>query len=190
MKTLLHGLSGATLSFCVASTLAAPTINNAGFETGDFTGWTLSGDADLNLVAPDLPNSGNYSGFFGQAGSYATLSQNLATEAGHSYQISFWLANLGASANNAASVSAVEVLTDQHSIWSLQDKTASTYTEYSVQFTATSNTLLTFSLRHDESYWLLDDISIRDVTSPVPEPASWLMLAGGLAALVLQRRRR
>lgn len=59
-----------------------------------------------------------------------------------------------------------------------------------MQFTATSNTLLSFSLRHDESYWLLDDISIRDVTSPVPEPAGWLMLAGGLAVLVVQRRRR
>jgi hypothetical protein len=187
MKTFLQSLSGAALVLALASARTAPSVSNAGFETGDFSGWTLSGDADHNLVASDLPYDGSYGAVFGQSGSAAILSQTLATDAGHSYIVSFWLANLGGSVNNSSTINSVEVLSNDHSIWLFQDKTASDYTKYSVQFTADSaSTVLAFKLRHDETFWLLDNVA---VVPSIPEPASWLMLGAGLGLLALQRRR-
>ncbi|MYM40822.1 DUF642 domain-containing protein [Duganella qianjiadongensis] len=191
MKLFLQYVASAVLLCCIATAQAAPSISNGGFETGDFTGWVLTGDTSVNLVASDMPYEGNYGAILGQNGSAAALSQTLNTETGHSYQLTFWLANLGASVNNAATISSVEVLTDQHSIWLFQDKTASGYTAYSVQFTATQNsTLLEFQLRHDESFWLFDNVSISEIVPTVPEPASWLMLGAGLGLLAYQRQRR
>ncbi|WP_373987187.1 PEP-CTERM sorting domain-containing protein [Duganella sp. BuS-21] len=42
-----------------------------------------------------------------------------------------------------------------------------------------------FAARHDDSFWLLDDISV----SAVPEPATVLLLIAGLGLIALQRRR-
>ncbi|HSM77997.1 MAG TPA: hypothetical protein VLT57_10245 [Bryobacteraceae bacterium] len=43
IKCLLAGAgAAAALAFCAAGAQAADLINNGGFETGDFSGWTVN----------------------------------------------------------------------------------------------------------------------------------------------------
>src|SRR5436305_6063044 len=76
------------------SALAANIVNNGSFETGDFTGWTLSGNTGFTGVecpgAPFAgPGDGNCDAFFGPVGSTGGITQNLATVAGVRYFIGF-----------------------------------------------------------------------------------------------------
>src|SRR6266550_7769931 len=73
---------------------AAELIVNGSFETGDFTGWTLTGNTGFSGVecpgAPFAgPGDGNCDAFFGPVGSNAILSQTLGTTIGQHYLISF-----------------------------------------------------------------------------------------------------
>ena len=82
-------------------------VQNGGFETGDFTGWTLVGntivynwrgnstvyDAVEDAASGyDVVHSGTYGAFLGDD-QLATLSQSLTTVAGQNYLLSFWLDN-------------------------------------------------------------------------------------------------
>lgn len=179
---------------------AAPVLINGGFETGDFSGWVLTGSSDSNVVAPDQPNNGDYSAFFGQVDAPASIAQTVATQAGHDYIVSFWLSNLGGSVDNTSTATTFQALAGDTSLFTSDDKTATDYTRFDLQFTAASDTTaLAFLFRNDETFWLFDDVSISELmttpTTPaapasVPEPSSALILALGLALLSLQRRRR
>ena len=75
-------------------------VTNCGFETGDFTGWTIGGNTTNpggNYYGVDGfdAQSGNYGAYMSQdllgTGPTVNLSQTLSTVAGQQYQISFWL---------------------------------------------------------------------------------------------------
>jgi hypothetical protein len=72
-------------------------IQNGGFETGDFTDWTLQGDAGQYDFVDDgnytgiPPHSGNYFAVLGEVGFQAYLLQTVPTLAGQSYLLSLWL---------------------------------------------------------------------------------------------------
>jgi len=72
--------------------VAGPTIH------GSFYGWTQSGDTSFTVVNSDAPNSGQYEAFLGPFG-LGYLTQSLATTAGTSYELDFYLKNTGGNPN-------------------------------------------------------------------------------------------
>jgi len=174
------------------SSQAAELVANGGFETGDFTDWTLVGDpTQLSLyvrVGAFTPYSGEYNAYFGPQ-TPAGISQTLSTVAGHIYNISFALRvedlGDGASPNSFVASFGDAVL------YSVTNTPVAGYKLFSFSSQATSAaTDLTFLMTNPPSYFDLDAISVTD-SGAVPEAGTWaLMLAGfGLTGAALRRRR-
>jgi hypothetical protein len=75
-------------------------VQNPGFETGDFTDWTLTGNTGFTSVASgnQYVHSGTYGGQFGAVGSDGFLSQALSSGSSL-YDVSFWLYDDGGGPN-------------------------------------------------------------------------------------------
>ena len=75
------------LGMCSIGASHADVLNGS-FETGDFSGWTLTGNAVVN---PYYATDGQYSVHFNYANvaPTAVLSQTVATAPGHHYLLSF-----------------------------------------------------------------------------------------------------
>lgn len=67
----------------------AQLIQNGGFETGDFTGWTFGGTAAVETGSPG--SAFVHSGSHGATLGAAELSQAFLVTPGKSYQVSFWM---------------------------------------------------------------------------------------------------
>ena len=80
------------LGLGITQSARANLITNGGFETGDFSGWTVRGrDNDVVGSVPFIPpHSGNFQALFGVGSN--SITQNVATKPGSSYVIDFWLA--------------------------------------------------------------------------------------------------
>ena len=68
-------------------------VQNGGFETGDFTGWSSSGNAEHTSVTTDHSaiHTGAHGALLGPVGSLGFLSQALPTVPGAPYVVSVWL---------------------------------------------------------------------------------------------------
>ena len=161
------------------SRLAAPELEstrlqvfcvNGGFETGDFTGWTLVGNTVIgnnvyNVVTtenafPGVVHSGNFGAFLGQSGFLATLTQDLPTTSNQLYQISFWL-------NNPVSGSGQQFIARWNgtNVLNLPSLPVFAWTNYQFLVTApAANTQLRFLSRNDPYYFGFDDVAV----TPVP----------------------
>lgn len=172
---------------CVAftSTVRADFIVNGDFETGDFTGWTLSGnttDPTTFGVDSSFPASGSYAAYFGPQGSEAFLTQVVTTTPGLTYQLDFDLMNEDGSSPNEFSVAfGSTVLSDTTNLATFSYQTMS----YTVVATS-SSTAVTFGFRNDFAFFDLDNVSLR----AVPEPGSLGCLAIGLGLTVLHGWKR
>ena len=178
----LIALSG----MAAASVARADLVNNGGFETGDLTGWSAAGDFTYTGVnaSPNI-HSGNFAFDMGPVNGEGSISQNLSTVAGQTYQFSFWLANDGGIPNNF------------HALWNgaeqlgLTDANGFGYTQYSYNVTATgASTTIEFDFYQLPAWYHLDDVS---VTSAVPLPPAAAMGIGGMAGIgmigAIRRRR-
>jgi hypothetical protein len=104
----------------------------------------------------------------GSVGSDGTLSQTIATTAGQTYTLSFWLQNEGSGPDD------FKAIWNGQTLLSLSNAAQSGYTEYTYSVTATGNTTtLEFSAMQDPSQWDLDNISLTaNATSPGGDPTS------------------
>ena len=164
---------------------AAELVTNGGFETGDFTGFTRTGNQGFTGVSGAFsgtnPYEGNFQGYFGAVGSAGTISQTLATVAGQQYLISFALRSFGGRTNSfAADFGATNLIT-------LSNFGNLPYNVFTFTETATSAaTVLSFRIRQDPSYYLLDSVSVVGV----PEPATWALMITGFGVVGGAMRRR
>jgi hypothetical protein len=67
-------------------------VSNCGFETGDFSAWAQSGDLSYTTV-DNVPHSGSWAVLTGPVDSLGFIAQNLATDPGGVYNLTFWLAS-------------------------------------------------------------------------------------------------
>lgn len=165
---------------------AAPTnlIVNPGFETGDFTGWTQSGDTGFTFVNAARPvvHSGRYGALLGPNGT-GVLEQVFAAPPDAVLALGFWLRNLASATNFfSAALNGTELLT-------ISNETAFDYTEY--RFVATGSAsgcnTLTFAARHGLSYFALDAVFV--VVASAPAPAALMTPDAMLPGRAVPRRR-
>jgi len=188
IQALLAGAAMALVASAAAvSASAAELVTNGGFETGDLSGWSLTGNTGFSGVVSS-PHSGAFAFSDGAVNSPGLLSQTVATIAGQSYDFSFWLRN-GSGTPNAFSASLGGAL-----LTTLSNAAAFDYTHFFGTVVATSNNAsLTFSFQQNPSFWQFDDVSLVGSSGAIPEPASWaLMLTGflGAGAAIRANRRR
>jgi PEP-CTERM motif len=197
---------GAARAASICNTTAGNLVANCGFETGDFTSWTLSGNdvpAELNnlygVEGTDpldsiAPNSGSYQGWFADLDANATtLSQAIATNPGDTYAISFYLAQDTTPVSPYSNTFSASF--GGTSLISLSPVSVESYTKYTYTGTATAgSSQLSFVLGNDLGEFLLDDVVVTDttITSTTPEPSTWalFLISCVLAGLAVRKFRK
>lgn len=186
----------------------ANIVLNPGFELGPPSGtsapdWTFSSattGSDFNYTHGPA-HTGSYAASFGATTSGSslsdldTISQSLATVAGHEYQISYWLDTGGGDARGAGYVQFISSF-GSDTLQNLNPPALTGYTEYTFDAEATANsTTLSFSGKSVSGWIELDDVSAVDLgPAAVPEPttiiagASMLLPFGASALRMLRKK--
>lgn len=131
-------------------------VTNCGFETGDFTGWTQSGDLSSTSVS-DSPHSGAFAAHLGPVYHLGLLTQTVTPAAGSVCLLSFWMSNSGRAAEfevwwNSSRISQVTNVPDM----------AYTQFTYTGLLSANGDDVdLTFAFFNYPSYIDLDDIVVE-----------------------------
>lgn len=179
----------------------AELVSNGGFEANAGawsvpSGWTAgvfafaatAGDVQLSDA-----HSGSFVAGFSSVNTLDSLSQSLATVAGQSYTLSFWLNNsfFALNPDGSGGVNQFTASWNGATVFDQTDLSTSGWQQYSVDVTANSaDSALSFSGRNKYGYFGLDDVSVVLAVTAVPEPASYAMLLAGLGVLGAAARRR
>jgi len=155
-----------------AITLAFPgSILNGGFETGNFTNWTQSGDYYYSGVATGstYAHTGKYGAALETGGTMGFLLQTLATTPGAVYLISFWLD----SPRKYNITNDFQVSWNGNVLLNNTNLAAIGWTNIQLTVTATASiSTLQFGYLNDYFYFGLDDVSVSSAQPPAPGIAS------------------
>ena len=184
MRTTLTSV--AVLLFLACGAAHAGLIVNGGFETGNFTGWTVTG-AGFNCGSPsgisnNTPHSGTYSACFGNPSALTFISQALATTPGQQYAVTFWYAQ---QPSNQTPSNEVRVSWDGLIVADVSNVPVRTWTYAGFYATASgTSTQLQFGFENGPGWFSLDDVQV----DAVPEPGAVILCGLGLGLLGLLRR--
>jgi hypothetical protein len=196
----------ALVSVCFCGNTRADLLVNGGFETGDFSGWTVypnpPGDDALIISSGQFPgenrvSDGNYGVDFNfnHLPATAILSQTFATVPGNAYSLSFDFGSINAS-GKLASV-ALSVLDENGSTplisraISVIGNAPTKWESFTDSFIADgSSATIRFTDTTPDSYacdGLLDKVSVQSV----PEPSTLaLLVAGAMGVALFSRKKR
>ena len=166
------GQSVVTFNLSIGQSL----VENGGFETGDFSGWTLVGNTTIsrniyNAVESassgfTVVHSGNYGAFLGDS-QLASLSQTLTTVPGQYYLISVWLDNPDSGSGQQFSLNWNGSGSAPTTPFSFPSPQPFSWTNVQVLVSANStNTTLEIQAQNPTSYFGLDDVSVIPVPTP------------------------
>ena len=167
--------------------VAGNLVANCGFESGSFSGYTLSGNTTNSGVDAFSAHTGGYGAYFANRGGSQTLAQTFATTAGGRYTFSFFLLSEDALPGTAF----FRAFFDGQQVFDLETQAGLNYTRYSMTTTATgAATEMRFVVENDPSFYQLDDVSVAPAATTTPEPASAALVGAGLLSLAAAARRR
>ena len=178
---LSNATNGATISDSqgvgtITNDDGAATANlvvNGGFESGDFSGWTLSGNSSGNqiyiapTVFPGEVHTGSYSAGLGSMNrTDGILTQNIATTAGQHYTLSFWIESDN---NGSTPINHFAAEWNGQTLMAVTDAPNSGYQLYTFDVVGINgNSVLEFDAYNHPDAWRLDDVTLTAVGGAVP----------------------
>jgi hypothetical protein len=160
-------MSNMTIIGSPSLVLRKQIVENGDFDAGDFTGWTLSGDASGTFVDDGsgsgiLPYAGGLEASLSTiSGSHSYLSQTLQTTPGATYLVSFWLNNIYVDPHEFF------VTWNGNTLFAETNLAAASWTNIECLATASgTNSVLQFGFQDNFDFLGLDNINVVEQFPP------------------------